>query len=83
MPEFTFNEIVEYGISKSKKSSGTLAAAATNKHVCHSLQIGNLVVVWIFCFVWKSITGIAFSRMADILDTFVWNNELQFISVIN
>ena len=48
-------------VSVNKESSGTFAAAATNEHACHSLQIGNLViVVWIFCFVWKSITGIAF-----------------------
>ena len=66
-----------------QESSETFAAAATNKHACHSLKIGNLViVVWIFCFVWKTITGIAFSRMADVLDTFVWDKELQFISVI-
>ena len=71
-------------VSVNQESSGTLPAAATNKHACHSLQIGNLViVVWIFCFVWKSVTGIAFSRMADVLDTFVWDKELQFISVIS
>ena len=28
-----------------EESSGTFAAAATKKHACHSLQIGNLVIV--------------------------------------
>ena len=71
-------------VSVNQESSGTLPAAAKNKRACHSLQIGNLVIEdWIFCFVWKSITGIAFSGMADVLDTFVWDKELQFISVIS
>ena len=35
-------------VSVNQESSGTLTAAATNKHACHSLQIGNLViVVWL------------------------------------
>jgi len=35
-------------VSVNQESSGTLPAAATNKHTCHSLQIGNLViVVWL------------------------------------
>ena len=40
MPELTLNEIVEYGISK-RRNAGTLPAAATNKHACHSLEINR------------------------------------------
>ena len=46
MPGLTLNGIVEYGmVSVNQESSGTLPAAAKNKRACHSLQIGNLVIV--------------------------------------
>ena len=46
MPGLTLNGIVEYGmVSVNQESSGTLPAAAKNKHACHSLQIGNSLIV--------------------------------------
>ena len=47
-------------VSVNQESSGTLPAAATNKHACHSLQIGNLVIVVILLFCSKKYYGNSF-----------------------
>ena len=43
--ELKKNTLTFIMVSVNQESSGTLAAATANKHACHSLQIGNLVIV--------------------------------------